>query len=183
MAAKAVGGFDSRALRQGEVREWLNRSVLKTEVGIFPHRGFESHPHRMRESTEKKLPTEQIDKLTEAVGWGRRGPVRWQEVLSKSSHVYSLWDGDRLVGMGRIVEDGVMCMFYDIAVHPDYQRRGLGAQIINHLTAQVKDKKYVSIGLFTWEGNPTNVAFYQKFGFEKVGTGMELVKYMQREGV
>jgi len=142
-----------------------------------------SRIHRMRESTEKKLPLEQIDKLTEAVGWGRRGPQKWQEILSRSSFVYSLWDKDTLVGMGRIVEDGAMCMFYDIAVHPDYQRKGLGSQIMNNLIAQVKDKKYVSIGLFSWEGNPANVAFYEKFGFKKVATGMELVKYMQKEGV
>lgn len=136
----------------------------------------------MRKSTEKNLPLEQIDNLTEAIGWGRRGPEKWREILSKSSHVYSLWDGDKLVGMGRIVEDGAMCMFYDIAVHPDYQRRGLGSQIMSNLIAQVKDKKYVSIGLFTWEGDPTNVSFYEKFGFEKVGTGMELLRYIQREG-
>jgi len=136
----------------------------------------------MRGSTEKNLPLGQLGKLTEAVGWRRRGPERWQEILSKSSYFYSIWDGDRLVGMGRIMEDGTMCMFYDIAVHPDYQKKGLGTQIMNNLTSQVKDKKYVSIGLFTWEGNPANVAFYEKFGFEKVPTGMELVRYMQREG-
>ena len=137
----------------------------------------------MRESTEKNLPLEQIDNLTEAVGWGRRGANKWKGVLSKSSYVYSIWDGDRLVGMGRIVEDGVMCMFYDIAVHPDYQRGGLGSQIMNNLINQVKDKKYVSIGLFAWEKNPANIPFYEKFGFEKVATGMELVRYMAREGI
>ena len=152
-------------------------------MGIYPHRGFESHPHRMRESIEKKLPLEQIDNLTEAVGWGKRGPEKWKEILSKSSYFYSIWDGEKLVAMGRIMEDGVMCVFYDIAVHPDYQRRGLGTQIMNNLINQVKDKKYVSIGLFTWERNPGNVQFYKKFGFEKVEAGMELVKYMQREGV
>src|SRR3989304_6659873 len=137
----------------------------------------------MRDSTEKKLPLKQINNLTEAVGWGRRGPEKWREILSKSSYFYSLWDGDRLVGMGRIVEDGAMCMFYDIAVHPEHQRKGLGSQIMNNLIAQVKDKEYVSIGLFTWEENPVNIAFYEKFGFETVATGMELVKFMQREGV
>ena len=49
------------------------------------------------------------------------------------------------------------------------------------LIGQVKDKKYASIGLFTWENNAANIQFYEKFGFEKVGTGMELVRYMRRE--
>ena len=86
-----------------------------------------------------------------------------------------------LIGFGRILEDGVMCMFYDIGVHPDYQRGGVGKKIMEYLIDKVKDKRYVSIGLFAWEENPANIPFYENFGFEKVGTGMELVKFMKRE--
>ncbi len=74
-----------------------------------------------------------------------------------------------------------MCMFYDIGVHPDYQRKGIGTNIMQVLIDEVKDKNYASIGLFAWEYNPQNMPFYEKFGFKKVGTGMELLKYMKRE--
>ena len=30
----------------GGVAEWLKAPVLKTGVGVFLYRGFESHPHR-----------------------------------------------------------------------------------------------------------------------------------------
>ena len=93
-----------------------------------------------------------------------------------------MWDEKTLIGFGRIMEDGVMCMFYDIGVHPAYQRQKIGTKIMNTLLAQVKDKKYASIGLFAWEENKdANMLFYKKFGFEQVNTGMELVKYMKRE--
>ena len=55
-----------------------------------------------------------------------------------------------------------------------------GAQL-KALIDKIKDKKYVSIGLFAWEQNPGNMHFYEKIGFKKVKTGMELEKYMKPE--
>ena len=136
---------------------------------------------RLNSLTTKDIDAKQLDALFEQIGWKARGKEKWAEVLSKSSFAYSVWDGDKLVGFGRILEDGVMCMFYDIGVLPSHQGKGIGKDIMNRLIDEVKAKKYASIGLFAWEENPTNVTFYEKFGFRKVGTGMELEKYMVRE--
>jgi len=135
----------------------------------------------LTDSTDKNIDPEQLDTLFEAIGWKQRGKEKWLGVLSKSQFVFSVWDSARLVGFGRIMEDGVMCMFYDIGVHPDYQKKGIGKQIMNKLIDQVKDKKYTSIGLFAWEENLENIPFYEKFGFKQVKTGMELENYMERE--
>lgn len=123
---------------------------------------------------------EKLDQLWSAIGWKPRGIQKWQEVLSKSSYMCSAWDNENLIGTGRILEDGIMCMFYDIGVHPDYQGQKVGSQIMERLIDQVKDKDYASIGLFAWEENPANLPFYKKFGFEK-SSGMELIKYMKPE--
>ncbi len=128
----------------------------------------------------RDIDPEQLDKLWTAIGWRERGSQKWQEVLSKSSYVCSAWNDNTLVGTGRILEDGMMCMFYDIGVHPDYQRQGIGAGIMERLINQVRDKAFASIGLFAWEENPANLPFYEKFGFEK-SSGMELRKYMKPE--
>ncbi len=135
----------------------------------------------LKESIEKMLDSEKLDDLFEAIGWERRGEKKWKGALAKSSYVFSVKDKSQIVGLGRITEDGVMCMFYDIGVHPAYQGKGIGKKIMENLINQVKNKKYASIGLFAWEENPNNIPFYEKFGFEKQTSGMELVKYMQRE--
>ena len=135
---------------------------------------------KLKYSTAKKVSVQQLDNLFRLVGWRKRGK-KWNKVLYKSSFVYSVWDGKTLVGFGRIIEDGVMCMFYDIGVHPKYRKIGIGKKIMNKLISQVRRKKYASIGLFTWEDNKDNIEFYKKFGFVKVNTGMELVKHMRRE--
>ncbi len=122
-----------------------------------------------------------LDDLFRSIGWRERGPEKWKEVLDNSRYCAYVITGNSLVGFGRIVEDGVMCMFYDIAIHPDHQTRGLGRELMSGLIAKVRDKDYASIGLFTWEQNPGNVAFYESLGFERVPTGMELTRYMRRE--
>ncbi|HEY1074499.1 MAG TPA: GNAT family N-acetyltransferase [Patescibacteria group bacterium] len=131
--------------------------------------------------TVKDISAHDLNSLFESIGWGSRVKEKWKGVLAASSFVVSAWDGDLLVGMGRILEDGVMCMFYDIGVRPNYQNQKIGRKLMDLLIEQVKDKSYVSIGLFVWEENKDASEFYEKFGFEKVETGMELVKYMERE--
>ncbi len=133
---------------------------------------------KLIESTHKNLSGEQINALRFTVGWcTKRSEEKWREVLNKSSFVYSIFDQDKLVGMGRIVEDGIMCMFYDIVVHKDYQNKGIGKMIMNNLLLFTKNKKFSSISLFA---DPENkkflIPFYNKFGFELFETGMRLKK-------
>lgn len=124
----------------------------------------------------------EINALTEAIGWGQREYVAWERILDVSTYVaYARNEEGRLIGFGRILEDGVMCMFYDIGVHPDFQGNGVGSQILDKLVAKIKDVGYVSIGLFVWEDNSNANGFYKKFGFEDVDTGMELKRFMKPE--
>ncbi|MHA1154127.1 MAG: GNAT family N-acetyltransferase [Alphaproteobacteria bacterium] len=124
--------------------------------------------------TENSVTAEKLDYLIEAVGWGRRGGDAWDRICSLSSLLVTAWDRDEIVGMGRVLEDGTMCMVYDIAVHPHHQGRGIGTEIMNRIVGQLKSQSYQSIGLFAWNENPMNVPFYEKFGFLKVDFGMKL---------
>lgn len=133
---------------------------------------------KLIESTSKNLTGEQMNSLRLTVGWcTKRSEEKWREILDKSSFVYSVFDQDKLIGMGRIVEDGVMCMLYDIVVHKDYQGKGIGKMIMKNLLLFTEDKKFSSISLFA---DPNNkdilIPFYNKFGFELFATGMRLKK-------
>ena len=123
----------------------------------------------------------EINTLTESVGWGKsfhQSEEKWQRILDVSTYVASIRHDQRLIGFGRILEDGIMCMFYDVCVHPDYQGKGNGTLLMDHLIDKIKDKEYISIGLFVWEGNETATEFYGKCGFEMV-PAMELKKHMK----
>lgn len=74
-------------------------------------------------------------------------------------------DGKQLIAMGRVIGDGG-CNFevVDIAVHPDYQRQGLGTRIMDSLMTRLRtiapSSAYVS--LIADDHSP---ALYEKFGF------------------
>ncbi len=85
--------------------------------------------------------------------------------LPASLFATTIRDGDALIAMGRVVGDGG-CDFsvVDIAVHPDYQRRGLGqrimAAIMAYLEQHAPESAYVA--LIADDHAP---ALYEKFGF------------------
>lgn len=71
-----------------------------------------------------------------------------------------------LVGMGRIVGDGGCNLeVVDIAVHPEYQRRGIGQRIMSKIMAFIENNAPVSayVSLIADDHSP---ALYSKYGFE-----------------
>lgn len=76
-----------------------------------------------------------------------------------SQHVAFAWIGPDLVGMARLLSDGV-CNAYlvDVWTHSGHRRRGIGSRMVQHLAAQVPGQH---IGLQTDDAQ----AFYQSLGF------------------
>jgi len=82
---------------------------------------------------------------------------------------------NEVVGMGRLVGDGVMYWYLqEIIVLPEYQGKGIGTSIVNHLLEYIKkhtaNGNFTCVGLTAVEGKET---FYERFGFNK-SNGMNL---------
>ena len=80
--------------------------------------------------------------------------------FSQSQHVAFARDGDRLVGMARLLTDGV-CNAYllDVWTASAYRRRGIGSAMIVHLIEQVPGQH---VGLQTDDAQ----LFYGSLGFK-----------------
>jgi ribosomal protein S18 acetylase RimI-like enzyme len=77
------------------------------------------------------------------------------------------FDGSVLVGAGRALSDGVWrAAIYDVAVLPEYQGKGIGSKIIQHL---VQSAKVDVVMLYSVPGKEK---FYEQFGFRKMKTAM-----------
>ncbi len=79
--------------------------------------------------------------------------------FSRSEHVAFARDGDRLVGMARLVSDGV-CNAYllDVWTASHYRRQGIGSAMVRHLLEQVPGQH---VGLQTNDAQ----RFYESLGF------------------
>lgn len=79
-------------------------------------------------------------------------------------------DNGRVIGMGRLIGDGgCFLQVVDIAVLPQYQKRGLSRKIMEKLMAYIEKNVDEStfVSLFADVGY-----LYQKFGFEVSGDKM-----------
>ena len=66
-----------------------------------------------------------------ARAWAGHGKPGYDDVLARSFSWISAHDEVRLVGFVNIAWDGGVHFFMlDITVHPDYQRRGIGASLV-----------------------------------------------------
>jgi ribosomal protein S18 acetylase RimI-like enzyme len=104
--------------------------------------------------------------LRDAAGLSSKTPRAARQGLPGSLFSVCVRDGGRLIGMGRVVGDGG-CSFQivDIAVHPDYQRRGWGTRIMEALMGYLREAAPPS-SIVTLMADRGASALYQKFGFE-----------------
>ena len=80
----------------------------------------------------KEFNRNELEELFLSVGWlSGRYPERLVKALKQSSTVITAWDGERLVGLIRALDDGEMMAFaHYLLVHPDYQGNGIAARLV-----------------------------------------------------
>jgi ribosomal protein S18 acetylase RimI-like enzyme len=115
-----------------------------------------------------------IDNSLEGIDWARakadlaadnfdngRSPDALRRSFQQSQHVMFARDGDRVVGMARLLSDGV-CNAYlvDVWTASAYRRQGVGSAMIARLLEQVPGQH---VGLQTDDAQ----AFYASLGFEQ----------------
>ena len=123
---------------------------------------------------KNNIPTlEEYTYLCESVGWTNYMNFEVVETSLKNSiHCITVNDNEQIVGMGRIVGDGAIYFYIqDIVVHPEYQKKGIGNEIMNllvdYLNLHAPDKAFV--GLFASQGKES---FYEKFDFKDYSPNM-----------
>jgi GNAT superfamily N-acetyltransferase len=82
--------------------------------------------------------------------------------FERSYKVVTAWDGEMLIGAGRMLSDGICyASIFDVGVLPEYQKKGIGKEIRQELLNGEED---MPIHLTSTFGNED---FYKKLGFKK----------------
>lgn len=90
---------------------------------------------------------------------GRKGDKLRRAFLASTAVCYAL-DGNCLVGVARAISDGEYhAVIYDVAVHPDYQRHGLGREIMSRLQEKLPVWRTMLVASAEVQG------FYGQLGF------------------
>ena len=75
------------------------------------------------------------------------------------------YDEDRLVGLIRVVGDGLTIVFIqDLLVYPHYQRQGIGRSLLQQTLGRFKDVYQIQLAT---EQSDKNLAFYRELGFRR----------------
>ena len=117
--------------------------------------------------------------LRDKVGWIKLTKAQAQEALNNSVKVFTVFDDDKPIGIGRIVGDGaVICYIQDLIIIPEYQGKHIGSRLIDKLIEYVNSliipDSRMMLCLMCAKGREE---FYTKHGFiarptSKLGPGM-----------
>ena len=107
---------------------------------------MENYKKNMFKFTEEKTFTqEQVQQLFLSVHWiSGNYPERLYKALMHSSTVLTVWDGEKLIGLTRVLDDTAMlAQIHYVLVHPDYQGQGIAGRMIEYVKEKYKDFLYI----------------------------------------
>ena len=130
----------------------------------------------------QRTPTaDEFNMLTEVVGWGKRINEIVEEALSNTLCSICAYDGEKLIGYGRIIGDKTIFLYIqDVMIIPEYQGKKIGTGIMNTLLEKINEYKKVNPEIRTYLGaSKGRESFYERFGFisrpnDDLGAGMIL---------
>lgn len=101
---------------------------------------------------------------------GNKKPTDLETVFTNSMFRCFVFDQSKLIGVGRSLADGKDCSYIcDVAVHPEFQRLGIGKSIISKLLALSAGHKKIIL-----YACPGKESFYKKLGFKHMNTAMAI---------
>lgn len=119
---------------------------------------------------ESSVSIDDVLHLYQAVGWTNyiNQPQMLAQALSHSLATYLARDGEKIVGLVRLVGDGFSSVFVqDLIVLPSYQRQGIGSNLMKEALADYKDAYQIQLAT---EQTEKTLAFYRSLGFETLST-------------
>lgn len=115
--------------------------------------------------TGNDIPLDTLIEFYHASTLGQRRPVENREtmaaMLRHANLVISAWEGEKLVGIARSLTDFLYVAYLaDLAVHQDYQRQGIGLELIQHTRAAMGPDSFITL-----LSAPAAIEYYPKIGF------------------
>ena len=127
---------------------------------------------------------EDYNALRVAVGWLGCEPDRARNALARSDFIVTAQLNCKVIGMGRVVHDGMVALITDVIVLPEYQKQGIGRALMGKIMEYLDELSQggeIKAHLMSLSGMEP---FYEKFGFfarpqGRYGHGMTKLIHIQ----
>lgn len=122
-------------------------------------------------SSGKNIDIEQLEKLYNDVQWYAytNDLDMLQQAVSQSLDVISAWDGEELIGLIRVIGDGLTILYVqDLLVLHAYQNQGIATQLMQHM---LNKYRHVRHKVLLTEEAPDVRHFYEKNDFQSCDKG------------
>lgn len=113
---------------------------------------------------------EDVLHLYQDVGWTNytHQPEMLEQALSHSLAMYLAFDGEKIVGLIRLIGDAFSSVLVqDLIVLPIYQRKGIGSALMKEALEDYKDVYQVQL---VTDQTERTLRFYRSMGFEILST-------------
>ena len=165
----------------------VNGVKITPENDENDEQGKGSAGNRLRENEmhityteEKHFTQEQVQALFRSVRWiSAEYPSRLHKALMHSQTVLTAWDGEKLVGLARVLDDGELVAFiHYVLVDPAYQGRGIATAMITRIREKYRDYLYLEV----MPDERQNAVFYERLGFQILpeGTAMQIANFSDK---
>jgi len=92
----------------------------------------------------------------------------YQQMLA-THPIWLLSVADQPAGVLVLIHEPAALLIYSVAVHPDYQRRGFGQQLLAWSEYEARQAGYTQIRLYTNALMEENIARYTALGYRETG--------------
>ncbi len=122
----------------------------------------------------KEFTAMQLQRLFLSVNWeSGKYPEKLVRAMQNSTRVISAWDGDKLVGLVRALDDGETVAFlHYLLVDPEYQGYHIGDNLMNQIISLFDNLLYVKI----IPSDPKTIPFYERYGFRQYDNYSAMVR-------
>lgn len=111
---------------------------------------------------------QRVAALLEAAGLGKRDPLVMQKVYQNSQFCYFGFANNELMATAHAISDMTSVAYLaDVAIHPHFQGHGYGSQLMVRVMQDL-----APLGKVFIYSVPDKLAFYKKYGFHDLTTGM-----------
>lgn len=124
--------------------------------------------------SSKDFTAAELQRLFLSVNWESGAyPEKLVRAMHNSTHVISAWDGDKLVGLVRALDDGETVAFlHYLLVDPAYQGQHIGDGLMRRIMGHFDNLLYVKI----MPSDSKTIAFYERYGFRQYDNYSAMVR-------